>query len=64
VRDALTVDVLTETLAEGADDEPPRSVSPDIRGSDADWKAFFRGLDEQDRLLERHPGITLEPGPN
>jgi hypothetical protein len=64
VRDALTVDLLTETLTDSVDHEPPRSVSPDVTGPDADWKAFFRGLDERDRLLERHPGITLEPGPN
>jgi hypothetical protein len=50
VRDAVTSDVLADAVTEEVAPEPARSVSPE---GEAEWRSFFRAIDEGDRLLDQ-----------
>ena len=56
VRDALTADVLADAMNDAVAEQEPapeleRSVSPETTDRTADWRTFFRALDQTDRLL-------------
>ena len=51
VRDAMTADALEEAVVV----DVPHSVSPDDETREAEWRSFFRAIDETDRLLRDQP---------
>ena len=66
VRDAVTADVLAEAVVadvpavvESLPEQPAaaeaRSVSPEGEVREAEWRSFFRAIDESDRLLGDQP---------
>jgi hypothetical protein len=57
VRDALTADVLSDAVAPGVPPAPERSVSPD----EAQWRSFFRAIEEGDRLIDHQRNGLPEP---